>query len=53
MSISLSDDYITEGLDGGGGTNVSCQLKILAICQLSVKFKTICQLSVNWLLIIN
>ena len=27
--------------------------KVLAICQLSVKFKAICQLSVNWLLIIN
>ena len=29
-----------EGLDGGGGGGYKCQLsgKILAICQLSVKF---------------
>ena len=53
MSISLSDDYITEGLDGGGGYKCQLSVKILAICQLSVKFKAICQLSVNWLLIIN
>ena len=32
---------------GGGGTNFSCQLKILAICQLSVKFLVFCQLSVK------
>ena len=32
-----------DGGGGGGGTNVSCQLKFLAICQLSV----------NWLLINN
>ena len=32
--------------------DVGCQ-KILAICQLSVKFKVFCQLSVKLLLIIN
>ena len=34
-------------MGGGGGTNVSCQLKILAIRQLSVKFLAFCQLSVK------
>ena len=44
--MPYSDVMYFEGLDGGYN-------KVLAICQLSVKFKAICQLSVNWLLIIN
>ena len=37
---------------GGGGANVSCQLKC-CLCKLSVKFWAICQLLVKLLLIIN
>ena len=41
---------LQEGLSGWG---LQMSVKILVICQLSIKFKAIYQLSVNWLLIIN
>ena len=38
--IKVHEYTIQEGLDGSGGGGYKCQLsvKILAICQLSVKF---------------
>ena len=46
---TLAPARLFEGLDGRGGHNFQLSVKILAICQLSVKFKdlrpfVICQL---------